>query len=189
VIGYCCLTENLPGERATKPGDVHTARNGKTFEILNTDAEGRLVLADGLSLAVEDKADAIIDLATLTGAIIVALGKDVTGMFSNHAGFGDQVRNAARRAGEPMWEMPIWAGYRRHIDSDVADMKNIGLPGQAGSIVAALFLQEFVGNKPWVHLDIAGTAWADAPHEFGPRGGTGAGLRTLVELVQSFNAP
>jgi leucyl aminopeptidase len=189
VIGYCCLSENLPGERATKPGDVHTARNGKTFEILNTDAEGRLVLADGLSLAVEDKADAIIDLATLTGAIIVALGKDVTGLFSNESAFSSQVLTAAQRAGEPMWELPIWNPYRRHIDSDVADMKNIGSPGQAGSIVAALFLQEFVGSTPWAHLDIAGTAWTDAPNEFGPRGGTGAGLRTLVELVQRFEKP
>ncbi len=189
VVGYCCLTENLPGERATKPGDVHVARNGKSFEILNTDAEGRLVLADGLSLAVEDKPDAIIDLATLTGAIIVALGKEITGLFGNNESFSGQVKDAAKRAGEPVWELPVWAPYRRHIDSDVADMKNIGMPGQAGSIAAALFLQEFVAGVPWVHLDIAGTAWADAPHEFGPRGGTGAGLRTLVELVRGFSKP
>jgi leucyl aminopeptidase len=189
VIGYCCLSENLPGERATKPGDVHVARNGKSFEILNTDAEGRLVLADGLSLAVEDKPDAIIDLATLTGAIIVALGKEITGLFANDPMFARQVKDASTRAGEPMWEMPVYAPYRRHIDSDVADMKNIGSPGQAGSIAAALFLQEFVGKTPWVHLDIAGTAWSDGPHEFGPRGGTGAGLRTLVELVQTFTKP
>ncbi len=189
VIGYCCLSENLPGERATKPGDVHRARNGKTFEILNTDAEGRLVLADGLSLAVEDKPDAIIDLATLTGAVIVALGKEITGVFANNEGFSRQVKDAAARAGEQMWELPMHAPYRRHIDSDVADMKNIGLPGQAGSMIAALFLQEFVGGLPWVHLDIAGTAWSDAPHEFGPRGGTGAALRTLVELVQHFTKP
>jgi leucyl aminopeptidase len=189
VIGYCCLSENLPGERATKPGDVHVARNGKSFEILNTDAEGRLVLADGLSLAVEEKPDAIIDLATLTGAIIVALGKEITGLFANHPLFARQVKDASTRAGEPMWELPVYAPYRRHIDSDVADMKNIGSPGQAGSIAAALFLQEFVGKTPWVHLDIAGTAWSDGPHEFGPRGGTGAGLRTLVELVQTFTKP
>jgi leucyl aminopeptidase len=189
VIGYCVLSENLPGERATKPGDVHRARNGKTFEILNTDAEGRLVLADGLSLAVEDKVDAIVDLATLTGAVIVALGKEITGVFANDRNFASQVLEAASRAGEPMWELPMHTPYRRHLDSDVADMKNIGLPGQAGSMVAALFLQEFVGTTPWVHLDIAGTAWADAPHEFGPRGGTGAGLRTLVELVQQFSKP
>ena len=189
VIGYCCLSENLPGERATKPGDVHVARNGKSFEILNTDAEGRLVLADGLSLAAEDKPDAIINLATLTGAIIVALGKEITGLFGNNELFSSQVKAAAKRAGEPMWELPVWAPYRRHIDSDVADMKNIGLPGQAGSIAAALFLQEFVAGVPWVHLDIAGTAWADGQHEFGPRGGTGASLRTLVELVRWFEKP
>ena len=147
------------------------------------------MLADGLSLAVEDKPDAIIDLATLTGAIIVALGKEITGLFGNNESFSGQVKDAAKRAGEPVWELPVWAPYRRHIDSDVADMKNIGMPGQAGSIAAALFLQEFVAGVPWVHLDIAGTAWADAPHEFGPRGGTGAGLRTLVELVRGFSKP
>jgi leucyl aminopeptidase len=189
VIGFCCLSENLPGERATKPGDVHVARNGKSFEILNTDAEGRLVLADGLSLAVEEKPDAVIDLATLTGAIIVALGKEITGVFSNNESFSGQVKAASKRAGEPMWELPVYAPYRRHIDSDVADMKNIGAAGQGGSIAAALFLQEFVGNTPWVHLDIAGTAWSDAPHEFGPRGGTAAGLRTLVELARTFAKP
>ncbi len=189
VIGFACLSENLPGERATKPGDVHTARNGKTFEILNTDAEGRLVLADGLSLAVEEKPDAVINLATLTGAIIVALGKEITGVFSNHAGFSAQVIEASKRAGEPMWELPVWASYRKHLDSDVADMKNIGSPGQAGSIAAALFLKEFVGETPWVHLDIAGTAWTDAANDLGPRGGTGAGVRTLVELTKSFSRP
>ncbi len=189
VIGYACLSENLPGERATKPGDVHTARNGKTFEILNTDAEGRLVLADGLSLAVEEKPDAIVDLATLTGAIIVALGNDVAGLFSNHDGFAGQVLAASKVAGEPMWQLPVWNNYRKHIDSDVADMKNIGTAGQAGSIIAALFLQEFVGTTPWVHLDIAGTAWTDSGNDLGPRGGTGAAVRTLVSLAENFSRP
>jgi leucyl aminopeptidase len=189
VIGYACLSENLPGERATKPGDVHTARNGKTFEILNTDAEGRLVLADGLSLAVEEKPDAIVDLATLTGAIIVALGNDVGGVFSNHDGFAQQVLAASKVAGEPMWQLPMWNNYRKQLDSDVADMKNIGTAGQAGSIMAALFLQEFVGTTPWVHLDIAGTAWTDSGNELGPRGGTGAAVRTLVALVERFSRP
>ncbi len=189
VIGFACLSENLPGERATKPGDVHRARNGKTFEILNTDAEGRLVLADGLSLAVEEKPDAVINLATLTGAIVTALGKEITGLFSNHEGFTAQVKAASKLAGEPMWEMPVYAPYRKHIDSEVADMKNIGLPGQAGSIAAALFLKEFVGSTPWVHLDIAGTAWADSQSDLGPRGGTGAGVRTLMELAKAFSRP
>jgi leucyl aminopeptidase len=189
VIGFAVLSENLPGERATKPGDVHRARNGKTFEILNTDAEGRLVLADGLSLAVEEKPDAVINLATLTGAIVIALGKEITGLFSNNDSFAGQVKEASKRAGEPMWELPVWANYRRHIDSEVADMKNIGAPGQAGSIAAALFLKEFVGTTPWVHLDIAGTAWADAQNDLGPKGGTGAGVRTLIELTKTFARP
>ena len=189
VIGYACLTENLPGPKAIKPGDVLTARNGKTMEVLNTDAEGRLVLADGLSLAVEDKADAIVDLATLTGAMVVALGSEVTGLFTNHSGFADQVKAASERAAEPMWQLPIPASYRKHIDSTVADMKNIGIPGKAGSIAAAQFLQEFVGGKPWVHLDIAGTAWADADDSFVAKGATGVHVRTLVELAEAFAKP
>lgn len=189
VIGYCVLTENMPGPSAIKPGDVLRGRNGKTFEVLNTDAEGRLVLADGLALAVEDRVDAIVDLATLTGAIIVALGKDVTGVFSNHQGFAQQVLDASSRAGESMWQMPMPAQYRRHIDSSIADMKNLGSPGQAGSIAAAFFLKEFVGDVPWVHLDIAGTAWSDVEGDIFSKGGTGAGVRTLIELVSSFSVP
>jgi leucyl aminopeptidase len=186
VIGYCCLTENMPGPSAIKPGDVLRARNGKTFEVLNTDAEGRLVLADGLSLAVEEKPDAIVDLATLTGAIIVALGKEITGVFANHDGFAGQVAAAGARAGEPSWRLPMPPSYRRHIDSEIADMKNIGIPGQAGSIAAAVFLAEFVGGVPWAHLDIAGTSRSDADADVFAKGGTGAGVRTLIELVQHF---
>jgi leucyl aminopeptidase len=189
VIGYCCLSENMPGPSAIKPGDVLRARNGMTFEVLNTDAEGRLVLADGLSLAVEEKPAAIIDLATLTGAIIVALGKEVTGLFSNHDGFAQQVADAGARAGEPSWRLPMPASYRRHIDSEIADMKNMGAPGQAGSIAAAWFLSEFVGGLPWVHLDIAGTSRSDADTDIFAKGGTGAGVRTLIDLVQHFVAP
>ena len=186
VVGYCCLTENMPGPSAIKPGDVLRARNGKTFEVLNTDAEGRLVLADGLSLAVEEKVDAIVDLATLTGAIIVALGKEVTGLFSNDQAFAQQVLDASAKAGEPTWQMPMPPSYRKHIDSSIADMKNIGAPGQAGSISAAFFLKEFVGDVPWVHLDIAGTGWSDVDGDIFARGGTGSGIRTLIELVSSF---
>ena len=189
VLAYACLTENLPGPKAIKPGDVLTARNGKTMEVLNTDAEDRLVLADGLSLAVEDKADAIIDLATLTGAIVAALGSDISGLFSNHAGFAAQVKAAAERAAEPLWELPIPPTYRKHIDSTVADMKNIGVPGRAGSIAAAHFLQEFVGGKPWVHLDIAGTGWSDNEDGLNSRGGTAVHLRTIVELAEAFAKP
>ena len=189
VIGYACITENLPGPSAIKPGDVLKARNGKTMEVLNTDAEGRLVLADGLSLAVEDKVDAIVDIATLTGAVVVALGRDISGLFANNDAFAAQVLQASERAGESMWRLPMPPSYRRHIDSEVADMKNIGMPGQAGSIAAALFLQEFVGSTPWAHLDIAGTGWADATDGLTAKGGTGASLRTLVELVEHFERP
>jgi leucyl aminopeptidase len=125
----------------------------------------------------------------LTGAIVVALGKDLTGMFANHDGFAAAVSEAGERAGEPVWRMPLHAGYRKHIDSEVADMKNMGAAGQAGSIAAALFLQEFVGSTPWVHLDIAGTGWADSPDLLTMKGGTAAGLRTLVELVRTFERP
>jgi leucyl aminopeptidase len=189
VIGYCCLSENMPGPSAIKPGDVLRARNGKTFEVLNTDAEGRLVLADGLSLAVEDRPHAIVDLATLTGAIIVALGKDIGGLFANNDGFAKQVIAAGSAAGEAYWQMPMPPHYRKHIDSEIADMKNIGVPGQAGSIAAAMFLQEFVDGIPWAHLDIAGTSRADADADVFAKGGTGAGVRTLIELVQSFQIP
>ena len=189
VIGYCCVTENMPGAAAYKLGDVLTARNGKTVEIHNTDAEGRLVLMDGLSLAVEDKPDAIIDLATLTGAQIVALGNEITGLMGNNANFTEQVLDAAAAAGEEMWELPLPARYRRHLDSSIADMKNIGNPGQAGSSIAGLFLQEFVDGRPWVHLDIAGPSFTNADEGINTKGGTGSGVRTLIALLDSFRSP
>jgi leucyl aminopeptidase len=186
VIGYCCASENMTGGAATKLGDVLTARNGKTVEIHNTDAEGRLVLMDGLSLAVEDKVDAIIDIATLTGAQVVALGTECSAILGNHSGFTQQVTSAAKRVGEDMWELPLIAKYRKHLDST---MKNIGNPGQAGTIVAALFLQEFVGGKPWVHLDIAGPAFGNADDGIQTKGGTGAMVRTLIDVIQNFSTP
>jgi leucyl aminopeptidase len=187
VIGYACCTENMPSGTAIHPGDVLTARNGKTIEVLNTDAEGRLVLADGLSLAAEESPDAIIDLATLTGAQKVALGNQVAALTSNHDGLAAAVEAAAGRAGEPVWRLPLWPGYRSHLDSDVADMKNIGQPGHAGTIVAALFLQEFVAGRPWAHLDIAYPAWSDKDEGWLSKGGTGWGVRTLVELLRNFS--
>ena len=179
------LTENMPSGSATKPGDVLTARNGKTIEVLNTDAEGRLVLADGLSLAVESGPDAIVDLATLTGAAVVALGKEIAGLLGNNAALVAQVQAAAERAGEPLWPLPLPDDYRNHIDSEIADMRNVGRPGQAGSISAALLLREFVGTLPWAHLDIAGPARSDESHRYLAKGGTGFGVRTLVALVTS----
>ncbi len=189
VTGYLCITENMPGPSAFKLLDVLTARNGKTVEIHNTDAEGRLVLMDGLSLAVEDKADAIIDLATLTGAAIVALGNDMCALLCNNAAFRTQILDASERAGEDMWHLPLYKKYRKHLDSSIADMKNIGLPMQAGTIVAGLFLEEFVDGRPWAHLDIAGPAFTSNDEGLITRGGTGFGVRTLIETIMNFKAP
>ncbi|HZU74674.1 MAG TPA: leucyl aminopeptidase [Acidimicrobiales bacterium] len=182
ILALMPLTENMPGGRAIKPGDVLRARNGKTIEVLNTDAEGRLVLADGLSLAVEAGPDAIVDLATLTGACVVALGRRVAGLMGNDDQLAAQVEAAAARAGEGVWRLPLPQEYRRDIDSEVADIKNIGAAGQAGALVAGLFLKEFVGEVPWAHLDIAGPARAESDDGYLVRGGTGFGVRTLIEL-------
>ena len=179
------LTENMPGGSAIKPGDVLTTRSGKTIEVLNTDAEGRLVLSDGLTLATESGPDAVIDLATLTGAAVVALGKEIAGLLGNSEALIDEVRRAGDRAGEPNWPLPLPDDYRSHIDSEVADMRNVGRPGQAGSIAAAMLLREFVGPVPWAHLDIAGPARSDESSRYLAKGGTGFGVRTLVALVTS----
>ena len=186
VTAIAPVTENMPGGRAIKPGDVLTIRDGQTIEVLNTDAEGRLVLSDGLTLARELEPDAIVDLATLTGACVVALGGGVAGVFSNDDGLGAQVLEASQRAGEPMWPLPLVEEYRSHIDSEVADMKNIGKAGQAGAIAAALLLERFVDDVPWAHLDIAGPARSDEDSGLLTKGGTGFGVRTLVELLDRF---
>jgi leucyl aminopeptidase len=189
VLAIIPATENMPGGSALKPGDVLTARNGKTIEVLNTDAEGRLVLADGLSLAVEAEVDAIIDVATLTGACVVALGRKVAGLMGNHQGWIDQVSQAAARAGEEVWPLPLPEDYRKQIDSDVADIKNIGAGRYAGALTAGLFLREFVGDIPWAHLDIAGPARSEDDDGYLQKGGTGFGVRTLVEAVMGFEKP
>ena len=184
VTAIAPVTENMPGGRAIKPGDVLTIRNGRTIEVLNTDAEGRLVLADGLCLAVEMRPDAIVDLATLTGACVVALGRRIAGLFGTDQALVDRVRAASRRAGEPTWQLPLVEQYRGDIDSEVADMKNTGKAGQAGAIAAALLLERFVGEVPWAHLDIAGPARSDEDDGVLTKGGTGFGVRTLLELLQ-----
>ena len=189
VTAIVPATENMPGGRAVKPGDVLKTRNGKTIEVLNTDAEGRLVLADGLALAVEAGVDAIVDLATLTGACIVALGRDVAGLMGNHDEWTDQVRDAADRAGESVWPLPLPKDYRKLIDSEVADVKNISSGRYGGALTAGLFLKEFVGDVPWAHLDIAGPARSDDDDGYRRKGGTGFGVRTLLELVTSFEKP
>ena len=188
VLGFMPITENMPGGRAIKPGDVLRARNGKTIEVLNTDAEGRLVLADALSLAAEEKPEAIVDLATLTGAVVVALGKRIAGVMGNDDDLLARLDGAGARAGERLWRLPLPADYRRDIDSEVADIKNIGAPGAAGSIIGGLFLSEFVDGIPWAHLDIAGTARSDADEGYTTKGGTGFGVRTLIELLASYTA-
>ncbi|HEX3979753.1 MAG TPA: leucyl aminopeptidase [Acidimicrobiales bacterium] len=185
ITAFVPLTENMPGGGAIKPGDVLTTRNGKTIEVLNTDAEGRLVLSDGLALAVESAPDAIVDLATLTGAAVVALGKEIAGLLGNDEGLLAEVHAAGERAGEPNWTLPLPDDYRGHIDSEIADMRNVGRPGQAGSIAAALLLREFVGSVPWAHLDIAGPARSDENSRYLTKGATGFGVRTLVALVTS----
>jgi len=184
VIGLVPATENLPSGTAYKPGDVIRAMNAKTIEIISTDAEGRLILADALVYAQQYKPAAVVDLATLTGACVVALGKHMAGLFTNNADLAARVKAAAEAAGEPVWEMPLTEPYRKQIDSDTADMKNTGgRPG--GAITAAALLQEFV-DYPWVHLDIAGTAYSDKDRPYTPKGGAGWGVRTLVELLRGW---
>lgn len=185
VIGLMGLVENLTGGAAMKLGDVLTARSGVTIEVQNTDAEGRLVLADVLDYAVSKGADNLVDLATLTGACVVALGEDVVGAMSNDQEWCDRVLAGAKSAGEDVWQLPMFAHYDDLIKSDVADIRNIG--GKwGGAITAAKFLERFVKGKPWVHLDIAGPAFAsaDKPHREG--GGTGCMVRTLVEVAREF---
>ena len=185
ITAWAPMTENLPSGTATKPGDVLTTRLGRTIEVLNTDAEGRLILADGLALAVEEGPDAVIDLATLTGAAVVALGKEIAALLGTDEELLASVQAAGSRSGEPSWPLPLPEDYAVHIESEVADMKNMGRPGQAGTISAALLLREFVGDVPWAHLDIAGPSRSDDARGYSTKGGSGFGVRTLVALATS----
>lgn len=187
VVGFVPATENLPGGSAQKPGDVVRSLNGKTIEVINTDAEGRLVLADALGYAQRYKPEAMIDLATLTGACIVALGQYAMGLMGNDQRLIEEVKRAGQRSGERAWELPLWPEYTEAVRSDVADVKNVG-DGKAGTITAASFLKEFVGKIPWVHLDIAGVAWSDETKGYQPKGATGVGVRLLVELAQRWGS-
>jgi leucyl aminopeptidase len=181
-LGLVPMTENMPGGRAIKPGDVVTSAEGKTVEILNTDAEGRLVLGDALWYARQLGATHLVDLATLTGACVVALGKTTTGLFGRPQAWVDRVLDASRKAGDRSWPMPIFDDYKELLKSEIADFTNTG--GRAGgAITGALFVKEFAGELPWVHLDIAGTAWAEESKPYQPKGATGVGVRTLVELA------
>jgi leucyl aminopeptidase len=190
VLGFLPLTDNMPGGDATRVGDVLRIRNGTTVEVLNTDAEGRLVLADALSLAGEAGPDAIVDLATLTGACMVALGTGIAGLMGNHDAFVAAVRAAADAAGEPVWPLPLPEDMRHQLDSEVADMKNVGAGRWGGALIAGLFLQRFVPDgTPWAHLDIAGPADAMEDGSESPKGGTGFGVRTLLRLLSDFRKP
>jgi leucyl aminopeptidase len=186
VTAFLMCTDNMPSGSALKLGDVLTFRNGKTSEIHNTDAEGRLILADGLSLGVELQPDAIVDIATLTGACVAALGQKMAGVLGNDQPFVDRVLAAAKAADEGLWQLPLERAYRKLLDSNVADMKNVGGP-YGGAITAALFLSEFVGDVPWAHLDIAGPMSADADDGWIAKGATGYGTRTLINLACGFS--
>jgi leucyl aminopeptidase len=185
VTGYVSSTDNLPSGSAQKPGDVIRYRNGKTVEVLNTDAEGRLVLADALSLACEEAHDVLIDVATLTGACRIALGTQVAGIMGNQRELVDRLVQHGRDAGEMLWPLPLVKEYRDDLKSTVADLKNVG-GGFAGAITAGLFLQEFVEKGAWAHLDIAGPAFAEKDRPYCPKGGTGFGVRTLVRYLMSL---
>lgn len=186
VVGVCAVTENLPGGRAQRPGDVIKSYSGKTVEVLNTDAEGRLVLIDGLTYAQKDfKATKLIDVATLTGAMIVALGNNYTGVFSNDPKFAQDLITAGAKVGEKYWQMPTDDDYNELIKSDIADLANVeNTPRTAGSIAGAKFIEAVVeNNRPWIHLDIAGTGWDTKPKPFRAPGATGVAVKTLVELI------
>ncbi|MEQ1473522.1 MAG: leucyl aminopeptidase [Candidatus Acidiferrum sp.] len=186
VICVVPSTENMVGGKAQKPGDVQTAMSGKTIEVLNTDAEGRLILADGITFAKQLGATHLIDAATLTGAIVVALSNVNAGVFGSDQAFTDKLLASAKAAGEKMWQMPIDDEYREFIKGSVGDIQNIGSGKGGGAITGAMFIKEFTGDTPWIHLDIAGTAWNDDQKPWAAKGATGTAVRTLVHLLMSY---
>lgn len=185
VVGYLGLVENMISGRSYKLGDVLHARNGTTIEVLNTDAEGRLVLADVLSYAVDHGCTHLIDLATLTGACVVALGEDVVGAFANDQPWCDKVLGAAKSTGEDVWQLPMFDSFAEQLKSDVADCKNVGTRW-GGAITAAKFLEKFVAETPWVHLDIAGPSFASSGNAGREGGATGVMVKTLVEAAEGY---
>ena len=188
VHGIIAACENMPSGTAIKPGDVLTAYNKKTVEVLNTDAEGRLVLADACAYAVDHKADMIIDLATLTGACIVALGPDIAGLFGTDQSLLGKIKTAADDAGEKMWQLPLEQSYEKLMKSDIADFRNISAIRAVGggAITGALFIKNFIGETPWAHIDIAGPAWAIEQREYTEKGATGFGVRTLLRFLKEL---
>jgi len=187
VMAAMALTENMPSGSAQKPGDIWKSHNGKTVEVLNTDAEGRLVMADSLSYLAEKKPDGIIDMATLTGAVIIALGKHAIGLFSNDDKLAQTIEKAGNNAHERVWRLPLWKDYSEMMKSDVADLKNVSNTGEAGSITAAVFLKEFVDDVKWAHLDIAGFMNITNAHPYLDKGASGAGVRLLTETFILFS--
>ena len=188
VTGWLMCTDNMPSGSATRLGDVLTMRGGKRVEVLNTDAEGRLVMADALVLAVEDGVDAIVDIATLTGQCLRTFGTEIAGVLGSSPDLIDQITAAGERTDEPVWQLPLAVRYRGQLDSEIADLSNMGGPN-AGSITAALFLAEFVDGVAWAHVDIAGTAQADTARTWRNKGATGFGTPLLIELAARFTAP
>lgn len=187
IHGIIPATENMPGGTATKPGDIAKAYNGKTIEILNTDAEGRLILADALSYAVKQNVTEIIDMATLTGACVIALGSNISGILSNNKDLLKRLLEASKYTGEKLWELPLEKEYLEQIKSKVADLKNISsVRREAGAIIGGIFLQEFVDNKPWAHIDIAGPAWTDRDTPLTWNGATGVMVRTLLRYILTY---
>jgi leucyl aminopeptidase len=186
VVGWVASAENMPSGTAIRPSDVLTMYGGKTVEVLNTDAEGRLVMADAIVRAGEDKAAAIVDIATLTGAQLVALGSRIYGLMANNDALSGEILAAASAAGEQAWPMPLPEELRKSLDSEIADLQNIG-DRYGGMLVAGLFLKEFVADEiPWAHLDVAGPAWNEGDvHGYTPKGGTGVPVRTLVEWLET----
>jgi leucyl aminopeptidase len=182
VIGVVPIAENMPSGHAIRPGDVLTSASGKTVEVLDTDAEGRLILADALWYARQQGATHLVDIATLTGACMIALGHGVSGLFGRPGTWADTVRSVADSAGDCVWPMPLVDDYLETLRSDIADLKNVGgRPG--GAIIAAMFLGQFAGDGPWAHLDVAGTAWNEEAREYQPKGPTGVGVKTLARLA------
>jgi leucyl aminopeptidase len=186
VVCVVPSTENMPGGKAQKPGDIQTTMSGKTIEVLNTDAEGRLILADGITYAKQLGVTHIVDAATLTGAIVVALANVNVGVFGTNQEWTDKLLASAKAAGEKMWQMPMDDEYREFIKGSFADIQNIGSGKGGGAITGAMFIREFAGDTPWIHLDIAGTAWNDDAKPWLAKGPTGVALRTLLHLIQSF---
>lgn len=186
LLGLIPAAENMPGSKAIKPGDIVKALNGKTIEVVNTDAEGRMLLADALSYAVLEKPHLIVDLATLTGACVVALGEEVAGIFGNDPIYVAKIKKAAQEAGEKLWEMPLEEDYKELLKSEVADLKNATGKKYGGAITAALFLKEFVSRVPWLHLDIAGPAWEEKGTALTPKGGSGFGVRTILKFLMNL---